>query len=616
MGLIIKSKKIILSFLVTVIMATTFMSTFQLSASAESVSTPKSGDSKVGYNALVIDKIIPEAVDINEAKEKKHVNRLLDKEDSLDKIVYANEDGSETTYLFHEPVKYKDENGIIKDKSNKLSKVGTNNNFYKNLKDTIDYSYVNAENDINTYFPTKISNKKGIKLASSDISISMYPSTSSESNVVEDNNVIYYDNVFGEYTSLRYKTIFTGFKEDIVLEKYVGNTFKFIIDAGGLIPSAENGSIQLKNDKGEVCAELSPIYVYSISKEESKITYDNQLEYTKLEGDRYEILITVDDMFLKDPNTVYPVYVDPTVTISSSGSGSSKSIIDTPIYNGSGVSNITGGVNPTAIIGRVNSTYGSGRLLMRFPGLMEENFMEDSTITSAKLIMNEVSGFSASSKISAYNYTGPDWNESTRYSSSAWNGVGSFLDYWYFNYPNNTTKSFNILSAVKVWQSDPDKGEKGIILKNNTSESDYSKTKIFGTSEGAAKPYLSVTYFYGARGYWEIPYKSPDYDNVNCLHYAFGIADTFGNRDNIEKLDKPSVTLSEALYTTKNEMESWLAINFPNRWREVSSYKAQLYSNEWLVAMRVGVGKIAPNKYYDYHFWYRASNGNWYSKFA
>ena len=77
---------------------------------------------------------------------------------------------------------------------------------------------------------------------------------------------------------------------------------------------------------------------------------------------------------------------------------------------------------------------------MRFPGLMNKSFMNSKyTITSAKLSMKEISGKSATANIYAYNYLGPAQGI-YNHSSTIWNAVGSYLDYWWFNYPNNTTK--------------------------------------------------------------------------------------------------------------------------------------------------------------------------------
>ncbi len=104
-------------------------------------------------------------------------------------------------------------------------------------------------------------------------------------------------------------------------------------------------------------------------------------------------------------------------TINSTGSGSSKSILDTPIYNGSGALG-TAGVNSLAVIGRVNSSYSSGRLLMSFPGLMKKDFMNNPNyvIESAELHMSEVSGKSANAEIGAHLYMGgSSWSESSLY---------------------------------------------------------------------------------------------------------------------------------------------------------------------------------------------------------
>ncbi len=73
-----------------------------------------------------------------------HVERLEEKEPDLNTIVYANYDGTETTYIFDEEVKYIDENGEVQDKSNEITGADS-------AMIGCDYSYYNANNDINTY---------------------------------------------------------------------------------------------------------------------------------------------------------------------------------------------------------------------------------------------------------------------------------------------------------------------------------------------------------------------------------------------------------------------------------------------------------------------------------
>jgi hypothetical protein len=447
----------------------------------------------------------PEAIEKGLVVENGHVARLYKKESDLRTVIFANKDGTETAYIFDEPVKYIDENGKIVDKSNRLYSVYAD-----------EYAYVNKDNDIRTYFPKTLDEKSGIKLEYGDISIEMYPysgkSTSVEKRTESDEkDYVYYDGVFGNDTSVRYTPTFSGFKEDIILYKNTGNHFNFIIKCGALKMIEENNIVHfIDPQSGEIVATLGEVYMYDSfvgeSKDFSHGTWDVATELKHLENGDYLATIIVDEEFLSRPETVYPVYVDPTVTINATGSGSSKTILDTPIYNGSDVTNITAGANTSAVIGYVGTLngvqYGSGRLLMRFPGLMNQSFMSDYnyTITAATLYMKEASGLSTSASIAAHMYTGPDWNESTTYSSSIWNGVykrnGSEqpLSSYSFSYPNSTNGSFNITWAVKLWQSNPSMGTKGIMLKNETSESNGTYYKSLYTSEGSTKPYLSVTY--------------------------------------------------------------------------------------------------------------------------
>lgn len=465
----------------------------------------------------------------------------------------------------------------------------------------------------------------GVSIEAQGQVIEMYPVSDVVSQVIADNDMygVYYDDVFGEFTGIRYEPSFSGYKEDIVLEKNVGNKFSFILETDDLVPVLENGVIYIRDESGADFGLISPTYVYDSftgdpSLDENRhFTYDNKFELTNVSDGKYELVVIVDEEFLDSPATVYPVIVDPSITINATGSGSSKSILDTPIYNGSGAPG-TAGVNSLAVVGYVDSSYGSGRLLMRFPGLMKQSFMSQNyKIDSATITMHECSGGSAASTIYAYNYTGPAWDETTKYSSSAYNGIGSSIASWSFSYPNNTTKSYNITSAVTSWQLDPSKGNKGIIFKNITSESDYSKTKIFYTTEGNTKPYLSVTYsrFYGCRAYSKWPESNTN--GKNCLAFAFDQnSDTFANAyfTLSDKNYCVSTTVQNALTRTQTRMTSWLNAKFPNKWRQVNGYDAPLASNEWLVAMRVGVGKINDIYNYDYHFWYRASDGKWYNK--
>lgn len=567
---------------------------------------------------------VPECLDFVAIANNEHTARLYDKETALDTVIFTNKDGSETIYMFDENVKYLDENGKVADKSNKL---------YSNIESrafSSDYLYVNKDNDINTYFPKSLKTDVGVSVEAQGQVLEMYPISNMVSEVIVDDDLygVYYDDVFGEFTGIRYKPSFSGYKEDIVLERNVGNMFGFILETGDLQAVLENGVIYIRDENDENFGIISPIYVYDSftgdpSLDEGRhFTYDNKFELTQISDGKYELIVIVDEEFLNDPTTVYPVIVDPSLYTYSTNDNTGKSILDTPIYNGSGAAGKSAGYNQLAVIGYVDSSYGTGRLLMRFPGLMNQPFMKKNyEIKSALLTMNECSGGSSNAQISVYNYTSStSWDESTAYSSSVYNGLDSNrLDFWMFSYPNGVTRSFDITSAVKDWQLDNTKGANGIIFKNTSSETEPSMAKTFYTSEGANKPCLIVTYseFYGCKGV-----RTSYGTDTNCLAYAFFLnKDTFMTNSVIQGMIAKYTPLSLAISQTEDEIEDWLNNNFPKKNRKLTRYDEPLESDEWLVAMRVGVGEFIvyngyayEKHYYDYHFWYRTSDGDWYNK--
>ena len=59
---------------------------------------------------------VPEVIGTETANERKHIERLYDKEgDSLYNAVFENIDGTETLYMFDYPIKYVSDTGEVKD---------------------------------------------------------------------------------------------------------------------------------------------------------------------------------------------------------------------------------------------------------------------------------------------------------------------------------------------------------------------------------------------------------------------------------------------------------------------------------------------------------------------
>ena len=481
-------------------------------------------------SAKLNDEDTPEIVGQDNIEEKGHVNRLREQEEDLNSIVFQNRDGTKTAYLFNQPVKYKDKDGTVKDKSNKIS-------------ETDDGDYTNAENDINTYFPKKLNRNNGVELKFGEYVVEMAPDINGNSGAsrqtghnkyFDPTEYVQYPDVFDEGISLRYTPTFEGYKEDIVLSEYTGmNEFSFRLYTDGLsLVMNEDGAYYLIDPlTGEVKTQIGDIVVYDskpfdvpeeilnesvsnpteedfakkeallkeaekkIAKESSAAPtiYSHQYKVETVKQDsEYLITIVVDEDYLTNSERVYPVYVDPTISVS--GSGTSKTIQDAPIYFNK--PNTALGSNTYNIVGYQGSSHGAGRTLMKFPGLSSDttyNNIPTNRITSLQLHIYEGSGSTNNACIDLWQYEGTSWTESTaRCNNVGWN---SYTNNFTWNFINSSGwQTFDLTSMVATWKGSSSALDKGIMLKNCTSESSSEYSKHFLSTESGYKPYITYTY--------------------------------------------------------------------------------------------------------------------------
>jgi hypothetical protein len=458
----------------------------------------------------------PEVIDAATITEKQHVNRLWAQETDMNTIIFQNTDGTKSMYYYGVPVKYTDPDGVIRDKSNKVVEN-------QDKAAYPEYSYQNKANDIVTLFPKILSREDGIVLENAGTKIELIPynytdAENDETTAVESSarkeecvhndgesaDAVIYDNVFGGGTKLQYTPTFMGFKEDLILEQNTGiNRFQFILKSGELQAVLENGCIYLIDPlTGETEATVSPIYVYDSYKgiksyENTHDTWNNEIILKELDSDgNYLVAITVDEEFLNDPDTVYPVYVDPTLTFDEN-----TDINDAIIYSGS--PSVAHGSNYYNYIGYYNTTYGIGRLLVKFPGMIGDNTYSSLSASqiSSVTYYAYTDGTNAETSIRPYIYTGSAWTESTvTCNMVSWNGTVTLTDMPAVTVPNSAGNiAFDITAAAKAWKAGTYSASSGLMLKNS-NEYSSSYYKIFTSTEygsyyGTHMPYTEVDYF-------------------------------------------------------------------------------------------------------------------------
>ena len=478
----------------------------------------------------------PEAVESYLVEQKGHVLRLREQEEDLNTVVFQNRDGNKTMYYFDQPVKYVDENGNIKDKKTTVTSV------IDKAEYSTDYGFVTGDNDIKTYFPKKLVGNKGILVEYQDVKIEVIP-LSAEKNVLssaqkkqdlvdsQTRDSVEYNKAFGNNTLLKYTPTFGGFKEDIILASYAGkNEFSFKIKTNGLALVCEDGKYYLADPAtNEKLMQVGDIVVYDssmvpnttpsvpvlnpvkpepkeLTEEEKNALYFPegpldpvyehyyQLETVK-EAEEYILTIVVDEDYLTCEDTVYPVTIDPSLTVVGS------SFLDTTIYTnyssaqGSSL-NMFVGNHAT----RYGGTRGVARALIRFPGLFSNSTfasLSADDISHVDFMIRDTMCEGDGVWIDCYRLT-QSWSESTAvYSSALWNGYVGFIDDEYVQYNGGTGSDgtgtghwyhFNITNVVKEWLDGYYGGVSnhyGIMLKA-FEETDPAKT--FGTSENADYP--------------------------------------------------------------------------------------------------------------------------------
>jgi len=250
---------------------------------------------------------VPEVVTAQAIAEKDHVLRLYEQEEDLNTVIFQNRDGGKTVYLYADPVKYVDDDGNVKDRSTAL----TAGNVIMGAKV---YAYSATDNSFGQYYPTQPQN--GVLLAFGEYFVEMTPVITGiltlRDTTLADNKVTY-NKVFGNGTSLVYTPTLSGVKEDIILQAYTGkSSFSFTVKTNGLAIIQQDGDTFLTDFEGNKVASLGKVI---ITDKVGKMVYGSMTVATKIEREEYTVTINAPTAFLTSATTVYPVTVDPTVTI-------------------------------------------------------------------------------------------------------------------------------------------------------------------------------------------------------------------------------------------------------------------------------------------------------------
>ncbi len=421
---------------------------------------------------------IRDYVDNETLDEAGHVARI-NEEEALNTYVFLNRDGTKSVYYMDDNVRYVDENGETVEKD--LTIIRKNK------------GYTLKANDVKLWFPDVLSD--GISVKYDKYHLTLYPQgvADTEEVIIDEYGRLTYPGVFGENTVLAYTPTLSGLKEDIILSEYTGQlSYDFLIHTHGMRILEEDGKYIVKKpgNGNKETFELGAVQIYDSAGNfcvgEMKITEQNN-------GSKYILTLIAPEEFLTDPDTVYPVTIDPTLEVSDNLNGA-NSIEDSVIYSGTPNSNYGGFTYLT--VGYGDSTYGVGRAIFRLPGLYNSdlyNSLSASQITSVKFYTWDASGHDnlpieilANVNI-PWTESGVKWNNAP----GGYPGLSPVTAYM----PSGNFACFDITSIVEWWKAGNSPAG-GFTMKNPNETNDIYK-KVPCSSETAItdrRPYVVMTY--------------------------------------------------------------------------------------------------------------------------
>ena len=406
-------------------------------------------------------------------------------------ITLSMNDGSLTSYVFTEPVKFIDDQGNVQYKDTSIVEQTDESLLKKG------YDYTNGSNDYRIHFSTN--SRTGIYAGKAGAYFSSIPQNAKQ---VQGNPVMsercgekvpafLYEGIYGEGTSLYWFPELNGIKEEIVLSSYTGtNRFSFLLSTYGCTAEiAADGRVQLKNDD-EIIQEFKPAFAYDseggeYSQDEHYV--DGKYYLEELDEQKYILTIEIPKEFLESSGTKYPVTIDP-VTSNLTNSQ------DTPIHSKFASQSFYKDSNGVGC----SSSMGSTRSLMKFN--LPTDIKKGATINSAYYWMRELTGRTGTCYIGIHQVTSA-WNNSTTWKTqpsfsstqlqrrniNSTSKDSSLSPYWY---------KFNIKNAVHAWTHGST--NYGLILKSET-ETDMNQAlfRLFGNLEYSSsnfRPYAVINY--------------------------------------------------------------------------------------------------------------------------
>jgi RHS repeat-associated protein len=404
--------------------------------------------------------------------------------------VFDNQDGTLTKKIYKQPIHIKKgetweeiSTKLEKNKNGKLQPKTTDINVqFESLTNETYVNYQDGDNYISFNLVTADGESGSIK-ANQNIS-----------PVVEENK-IWHKEIFPNI-DLRNIVLNKSTKEDIILNKYTGhNTFNFQISTNLLPVLNEDGSIafQDKNEEELFSLPKPTMSDSNFNQESGETAFSDQVEYSinKVKAGLYTLTITADAAWLKSPDRVYPVYIDPTVNkwpFEEFENAYVSSAYPNNNYSGEDLWESDRGAYLLKV-GKFSSATGDNYAYLK----QDLSGLKEATILNAKMwLYTDWSYYSTSPTGVWLSEASSGWDSST----ITWNNSPSVTNIAYTEVYRTQWAAFDVTSTIQKWANNPTINYGFAVHTNGNGQTHWKK--FIAAEHYYVDPYyvpeLEVTY--------------------------------------------------------------------------------------------------------------------------
>jgi len=304
----------------------------------------------------------------------------------------------------------------------------------------------------------------------------------------ENSNELTYKDVFPSI-DLQTFTFNENIKEDLVLHKYEGyNSFTFQLETDLNAEVQEDGSIAFKNKNGKVMLTVPKPFMTDSKLDElsGEVARSEEVSFKLKKNDHgYLLHVTADEDWLKDPERVYPVSIDPSTSLSVSSDTFVMSAYPTTNYS---ASTQKWDANLKAYVlksGYYDKSTGTVYAFMKFNNLKP---IENMTVTKATLKAYVAHSYYGTKATGLWLDT---VNSSYDNAKVTWNNKPGSKNIGKTDVHKGQWATFDVTSIVKAWNTGT--ANYGFKFHTNGNGQDHWK-KLISSANSANKPYIEVTY--------------------------------------------------------------------------------------------------------------------------